>query len=370
MYSILKNLKTFCRRVGLNSDLKDIEEPVLKYLILRKRDDLKHYFIDLNNNQERCSSAKLIWAILWRLLVLIQFILCIVFVDIKTGKVPDYLFDCVQYWGGIPQFSFVIAIIYLLNTSAIILWFSFASNSVYRWLRIFQFINSFKEINSSKSRGEFKTFHLKLKFLINFVPIINKLVGTLIFFFPLLIFSINFEWKRFLFYGVPTTFIFTLFGSSISPVFCYSIFYYFLVCDYCRIRFKIFNKFLRNCLKLKTTDKYNMYKDFSEICAEVLAFNRFWNRYQIVIVFFVTPGNLLTLHQLLFAKLNVIGIIINIIAFVVLIVSQFLLNLMTSSINSESKKSYKLLIQIQRKFSVSVTQDLKVRPTGEGVREG
>ncbi len=155
---------------------------------------------------------------------------------------------------------------------------------------------------------------------------------------------------------------------SIVIVISYSFLYYFIVCYYCKVRFKSFNNYLKSLLngksnsflELKTVDK--LIEDHNSICLDTNLYNKFWQKYYFALTYTLIPFNLLAL-QLLFENLDLIPFVITLSISFETMSSFLMFTTITASINSEALKSYKALNKLFSLMSYSTNVGHKVKVT-------
>jgi hypothetical protein len=143
------------------------------------------------------------------------------------------------------------------------------------------------------------------------------------------------------------SFGFFYFGTTIIS---YSLLYYFIVCYYCKIRFKSFNNKLKRITKLVIFFRHKKFLDLVEehnsICCDIFMHNDFWRKYSFTIIYTIIPCSLMNLQHLFFENIN-IGIRGLLLVFAIgALFSLFELNLLMASINREAQKSYTFLLKV------------------------
>jgi len=146
----------------------------------------------------------------------------------------------------------------------------------------------------------------------------------------------------------------------------YSFLYYFIVCSYCKIRFKLFNNKIS---KLTTSRLFFVTKTVSElieeqnnICNDIIIHNKFWRKYSFAMTYSLFPMNLLVLHTLLFEELVEYLFILGLTFTIPTLVSQFMLDSVTALVNKESSKSYKILFKfyLDKNMKIKLSNKIKV----------
>ena len=168
----------------------------------------------------------------------------------------------------------------------------------------------------------------------------------------------------FLIYGIISSLVIGLLGYAIIPVVFISNTGYYIICEFCRIRFKSLNNSLKRNFK-NLMIEYRLIDDLiiehNNICQQIKDYNRFWSRYYMAITYVSIPGNILLLHQLFFGGSgNVLLQMIFLMAFVSSFVNINTLNLLSAAINREANKSYKNFIQFKNHRLLRIRQQLNV----------
>ena len=123
----------------------------------------------------------------------------------------------------------------------------------------------------------------------------------------LTILIIFFDISDFIRYGIISAILLVFCVFYVFSVISFSFLYYFIVCYYFKFRFKSFNNsILLNSssqlfLRFKFIDK--LIKDHNKICYDIKVYNKFWQKYYLVICYSLIPFNLLLLHGIIFEKM-------------------------------------------------------------------
>jgi hypothetical protein len=272
--------------------------------------------------------------------------------SVKNGRVPDYYFDVVQYIGGITEFFYAMGINSLILSLVVIILLNKKEINYFRWLDIIKVLKGIKNMNSIKihDKNVHKIFVRKIKYVLIFAKILIK-IDT----FSLVLVSITglylfYDVKDMLIYGILSVVKFHLFFISMVIVISYGFFYYFIVCYYCKLRFKSFNDKVMKTISSQIFYSRKKFKalieEHNSICNDINVHNKFWKYYSFAITYTLIPINLMILQQVFFEDIIIPILILAVIFFVVFLSSQVTVNSITASINKEASISYKILIRL------------------------
>jgi hypothetical protein len=297
---------------------------------------------------------------IWQIFNMIHWIILIK--NYKNESFPLFYNNIIRYVGGITEFCYTLGLFGQIISFIIICIFNYSDSNHYKW---FQIIKVFKGIQTMDSIGFYdekaiRKLITKIKF-IKFFTIILADFGTifvcltsltiLIIFFNslnIIIGTLNALWLL----------ISTFFVLKITTSFLY----YFIVCDYCRMRFKLFNDILRNTRKISGSRKVNkLLCEHNRICGQIIGYNKFWKNFYFAINYTLIPMNLMLLQQLLFEDLMLITFIAILIISVGYSLTHFVLNHLAASINREASKSHKYLQKLFIKILSSIDPKRKLK---------
>jgi hypothetical protein len=328
--------------VKLKEDLRvnDIDLALFKYEILNNEtiDDLIS-----SGDKKRNKTYKTYSLIALILFNIIRFIIYIMVSN--DGKNPKIYLDFCQYMGGMTQFHRLETVLSLILTLAITILFNYSHNM--QWIEI---IGILKGVRIMKNmRNSALEFWQKFINRIKFVQIIIKLaVYSSIFFLTLTLVSfviVSHDLIEIFKYGVIGIIIYFLMGFFVMFIISHSFLYFYIVCYYCRMRFRIFNNFLETKFVNKMFLKYKLLDElFREHNSnKIIFYNKFWKHYFFAINYTLIPAYLLSLHQIIFVDSNLLIFITLFSCLSGSLGLHFILNLLIGSINKESSKSYKSL---------------------------
>jgi hypothetical protein len=343
--------------------IKDIDSPLYKYLYFYRIDIRNCFVSDRQKLVQKIKSNTL--SIILIIYIIRYGILLKIF---KTKKV--HYFDIIQYFGGFPEFYYLCAIFVLIFSFRILYIFNHSNSNDYEWLQIIKVLNGSQSFDSLKiyNKNEIQKYVQKIKSFKFFLNLFNYSHNIFNFFSTLAVLFLFFNYSDLIRFGILSAFIYLMisyFGLSISA---FSFFYYFIVCFYCKTIFKSFNNFIKLLfdgkskafLKYKTVDQ--LIKDHNSICLDIKLYNKFWQKYYFGLTYTLIPMNLILLHIILFEEQMLFLLCADILFFLGTIISHFIFNLITASINSEASKSYKSLLQMYLKsnFLVNTRRKMKV----------
>jgi hypothetical protein len=290
---------------------------------------------------------------------------------LKNKRVPVHYLDIIEYFGGIPEFSYLCIILCSILTLAIVLIFNHSNDKEYEWLQIIKILNGLNSTDSLKfyEKKETKNYINRIKSVRIFTI---SLFYTMILLDTLLCFAVIFLYFSFwdlIIYGIMVSIVFLLWVYFCLSVIAISFFYYFIVCYYCKKRFESFNNYIKQLLnqKSKAFLKYKTFDQLIEghnrICSEIRLYDMFWQKYYFCLTYTLIPINLLFLQLILFEDLMQPLLWPLVTFFFGTFSSQMMFNLITASINSEASKSHKALVQIYDKMNYSLNIKRKIKVT-------
>jgi hypothetical protein len=332
---------------GDQLSIKEIDLPLYKYGLMF-RHDINGYFDDyIKRRKQKIKSFALT---VWLLFCFLHFLICLL--SVKNGRVPDYYFDVIQYVGGITEYFYAMGINGLILSLVVIILLNKKEINYFRWLDIIKVLKGIKSMNAIKihDKNVHKIFVHKINYLLILAKIsikINVLFLVLVSITSLYLF---YDLKDMLIYGILSAVKFSLFFISMIVAISYGFVYYFIVCYYCKLRFKSFNdKVMKTIISrlFYTRKKFKVLaEEHNSICNDINLHNKFWKYYSFAITYTLIPTNLMTLQQVFFEDIMIPILILAIIFLVVFLSSQVMLNSITASVNSEASNSYKILIRL------------------------
>jgi hypothetical protein len=325
-----------------NLRINDIDLALFKYEIINEEtiDDLLRSGSNKRNKSYKTYS--LIALILFNIIRYITY----TFVSIN-GKVPKSYLDLSQYFGGITQFHRLEILFCLIITLAITILFNYSP--CMQWIEIIGIL----EGNRIMERMTNSDFEFWEKFInrIKFMRIIIKLAVNSTAFFctqmSIILVIISHDLIEIFKYGITGVSIYLSLCFPVIFILYYSFLYYYIVCYYCRIRFRIFNNFLEQKITNKMFIKYKvideLFREHNGICNKIIFYNKFWKHYFFAFNYVLIPIYLLLLQQIIFEEINFPVFITLLFGLMGSIGANLTINSLTASINKESSKSYKSL---------------------------
>ncbi len=345
--------------------IKDIDSPLYKYLLFY-RFDIRNRF--LTNKQKLYQRIKNNILCIYLFLSIVRY--GIYLIVCKNGKIPIYYLDIIQYFGGITEYFYLNSFFFSILCLRILYIFNHSNSDEYEWLNIIRALCGLKSIYSFKfhDKNDIQLFVNKMKKLklFNYLSVYFYLLITVLMIMTVSIFFLN--TPDLIVYHILSAILYFSFNFSIITVISYSFLYFFIVCYYCKMRFKSFNNYLKSLLngksnsflELKTVDK--LIEDHNSICLDTNLCNKFWQKYYFALTYTLIPSNLLAL-QLLFENLDLIPFIITLSTSLETMGSFLMFTTITASINSEALESYKALNKLFSLMSYSTNVGRKVKVT-------
>jgi hypothetical protein len=348
--------------VRLREDLRinDIDLALFKYEIINEEtiDDL------LNNGGNKRNKSYKTYSLIALILFNIIRYITYTFVSIN-GKVPKSYLDLCQYAGGITQLYRLANLFCLILILAIIILFNYSHSM--QWIEIIGIL----EGNRVMERMRNSNFEYWDKFInrIKLMRIITKLaVYSSVFLYALMsivLVIISHDLVQIFKYGIIGILLYISLGFPIIFILFYSFLYYYIVCYYCRMRFRIFNNFLEQKIKNKMFIKYKvideLFREHNGICNKIIFYNKFWKHYFFAINYILIPIYLLVLQQIIFEETNFPVFITSFSGFIVSVGTHLTINSLAASINKESSKLYKSLHNFYLKLIPSLNTKRKIK---------
>jgi hypothetical protein len=147
--------------------------------------------------------------------------------------------------------------------------------------------------------------------------------------------------------GILSALLYLSIAYTLFSLMSYSFLYFFIVCFYCKMRFRYFNNSLitKSSHKIFTELKLinNIIEEHNIICNQIISYNKFWKTYYSAFMYTLIPINLMLLQQILFEEIHFITFIALVLVLSLFLGLHLILNIIIASINGESTKSYKYL---------------------------
>jgi hypothetical protein len=283
----------------------------------------------------------------------------------KNGIVPMNYLDISQNIGMLPQFARINTFIILILTYSIIDMFS-DQNLIYgQFFDIINFLKGTEARNKLRLQdvNELMNFKKKVKLIKAIVDYGVPLINLSLSFLCLTSIALKY-YPDFLLEGILSAIIFCSMGFFIVMVVFNGFLYYFIVCYYCKIRLKVFNRTLVDLDSgklLRNLSTIAILSDSNYCCSEVILHNKVWRKYYFTLTYVLIPLNLVLLHQIIFATVPFATLSFMIIFLIGALIAHYILNLLTASLNKEVSKSYKLLMKYYYKNNRQLNSNLKIK---------
>jgi hypothetical protein len=341
-----------------NLRLYDIDLPLFKYEIINSETVDVLLSNGDNKRNKRYKTYSLIALMLFNIIRYITYI----FIS-NNGRVPKSYLDLCQYIGGITQFHRLEILLSLIITLVIIILFNYSHNM--QWIEIIGILKGLTIMRKSiDSDLEFWEKFIKR---IQLIRIIIKLgVYSTIFFYTLMsviLVIASHDLIEIFKYGIPGILVYFSMGFPTVFILSYSFLYYYIVCYYCRMRFRIFNYSLKfenkMFIKYKLIDE--LFREHNSICNKIIFYNKFWKHYFFAINYTIIPFNLLLMQQIIFEKTNLSIFMTLFSALCGSLGSHLMLNSIIASVKKESSKSHKSLHNFFFNFVTAINIKRKIK---------
>jgi hypothetical protein len=243
--------------------------------------------------------------------------------------------------------------------------FNYSDENLYEWLDVIEVLKGLKSVNTIglENKEEYKLFIRRIKFFKFLVEISLKCFVYLSFFVLITIAFLVFDTTQSIFYGILNAMFHWLWMNCSFGVQLYSFLFYFIICYYFRLRFKLLNNNIPRNSKLYVAElNARIIREHNNICNDIAKYDKFWRRFYFALTYTIIPINLMFLQQILFDDLILTAILMASMAVIIYLFSHIILNLISASINASASKSHKFLFEFQTKFlsKINVRQRIKV----------
>jgi len=265
----------------------------------------------------------------------------------KDGKVPVSYLDTSQYIGGITQFHRLETLCALISGFVIILIFNYKHDI--QWLEIIGILKGLRPMEGIKSfnKKTVEKFVKRIKFMKNLIITANVTTISSLALMAILVNIISLDLINILKFGISGVLMHILLSISYIPIFTYSFLYYYIVCQYCKMRFDSINEVLKSLSSNHIFIEYKKLNDLLAehdiICHKIISYNKFWKTYYLTINYTLIPLNLLMLQQILFEESNIPTRFALCSIFSLFLGLHLILNSIIASVNKVSSKSCKIL---------------------------
>ena len=239
-----------------------------------------------------------------------------------------------------------------------------------RIIRILKFYDSIKRKNILIDNIELqKKLIMTINVTKKLILMTIKILRVLLVLVAVLFTALNYNFQDFFWFGIIGGLFHYLIHTSMVVVTCGSFFYFFIICYYLNLKFKAFkrkicditDRFRKHPEAMTTCSKTfkAIIRDINKICNEIIIYNKFWRKYYFALNYTLIPINLIFLQLIFFESDQIILRIMLAISCVCAIGAHIACNTVISSINRESKKSYKFLYELY--FSCNSSLGIRIR---------
>jgi hypothetical protein len=343
-----------------SSIIEDIDLPLYKYGLIYKQ-NIDNY---LATNKQKILQQFKSYA-LTAILLIVSILLFIHLKFYKNPKDTIFYYDLFNYLGGLTEYTYAICLLGSLTSLRLIYLFNYSDESLYEWLDIIEVLKGLKSVDSIglENREEYKLFIRRIKLFKFLVEISLKFFFYLSFFILITIAFLVFDTTQSIFYGILYAMFHWLWMNYSFGVQLYSFLFYFIICYYFRLRFKLLNNNISRNSKLSVAElTAKIIREHNNICNDILKYDKFWKRFYFVVTYTIIPINLMFLQQILFDDIILTAILLASMVVIIFIFCHIILNLISAAINTNASKSHKFLFKFQIKFlsSINVRQRIKV----------
>lgn len=348
--------------------LQSIDEPLLRYAITY-RFHLTELSISKSINKRNAKS------------ITNSLLLCLIFNALRhviyiiysnNGKVAKYLFDVIQYAGGISVYNYIGVISGTLLTIRTIHLFNYSPDSHFLWFDVIKLLKYCNDDNYYKFEKYLDITKLmrKSKFMYRIINLILYAFYRCAFVVLLIFLFTKFENWQIVYYGIFSILIFAFYLYVICGVIFYTFFYFCIIVEFCKLRYANVNKLLQKMISNKQIIAQNsifndLIAEHNNVCQMINNYNAFWSKYYLALNYTIIPLNLVCLQQIFFENIEFLIWLCTTLFAITLIVLHISLNVMTAAVNKESTISYNYITKMVNNHSewITIRQKLKVSTT-------
>ena len=311
---------------------------------------------------EKCPSPyRPYFHLVWRIFHLSYLIFCMI--CFQRGRMTKSHLDFVYLIDGNVQFLYLSLIIFLLVSLTVVLIFNFTGLKTRdQWLRILMAMDSFETLKAYgiSDKHQWNKLNNRVYLVFKFGQYNTKLAPVLMAGCGLLVCALSYNVGDFVIYGTLSSFNMFVIGQAICQTYISSFACFFIIIDFCRVRFKILNSSLQS--KNSGINFFILIKEHNSICKSMAMFNRFWRTFYLNYIFITLPGNSMMLHELLFSTSTNFILLFTLSEGVMFVsVSNLIINTMAANVNKEANKSYRNLLRISRVNKLGLRHNIKVK---------
>jgi hypothetical protein len=282
----------------------------------------------------------------------------------KNPNYPLFYFDPLNYFGGLTQFVFATCLLGSVLCLRLIHLFNYSDESLYKWLDIIEVLKGLKSLDSIglENNKQYELFIKRIKFFKFLIEISIKIISILVLFVLIGLTFLFCDTIQSLFFGILNAMFHSVWVNCALSVEFYSFLFYFIVCYYSTIRFKILNNKISRNSKLsfsKLTTR--IIREHNNACNDILRYDKFWKKFYFTLTYTIIPINLMFLHLILFDDLILTAFLIASMIVIIFLFSHIVLNLISASVNKNALKSHNSIFKFQTKFSSKINVKNKIK---------
>jgi hypothetical protein len=324
----------------------DIDLIFYKYGILYKH-DINNY---LNNDSKKRRQKFKTWSLsVWLVFNIIRYSLYLYYS--KNGRLPLYYFDIIQNFGGITVYYYAAALSVTILSLRILTLFNSSNKSYFKWFEIINTLKGIEMNDNLRISGpkEFGSFTRKIRILKILIFYLFKFFDC-VWILSLITLLITFyQLEDIIKYGIIASIFHWFWYHWVAALSIYSILTFYIVCEFCRIKFKLLNDKISRILsfefiRLSAVDE--ILEEHNRICQTIFLYNRFWKKFYFGLNYTSILLSLLFLQLILFETILPIPYFISLFS---LLSAFFLLQtfiLITASVYKKSRESHKLIFKL------------------------
>jgi hypothetical protein len=341
--------------------IENIDLPLYKYGLIHKQ-NINNYLVTEKQKKFQKFKSYALTAIFF--VIIIRLLLHFKFY--KNPNYPLFYFDPLNYFSGLTQFTYAIYLLGSVFGLRLIYLFNYSDESLYKWLDIIEVLKGLKSLDSIglKKNKEYESFVKRIKFFEFLIEISIKIILIVSLFFCMGLTFLVYDTIQSLFFGILNTMFHWFWTNCAFGIESYSFLFYFIVCYYSKIRFKILNNIISRNSKLPVVKlTARIIREHNDVCNDILRYDKFWNKFYFALTYTIIPINLMLLHLILFDDLILTSFLIFSMVVIIYLFSHIVLNLISASVNKNALKSHKYLFKFQTKFSsrINLKQKIKVK---------
>jgi hypothetical protein len=182
---------------------------------------------------------------IWQIFNTIHWIILIK--NYKNESFPLFYSNIIRYVRRITKFYYALDIFGSIISLIIICIFNYSDSNHYKWLEIIEVLKGIQTMDSIGIYDEraIRKLITKIKFIKFFIIIVTDFGTIFICLMSLTVLIIFFNSLNIII-GTLNALWLLIYSFSVLKITTTSFLYYYIVCDYCRMRFKLFNNVLKS----------------------------------------------------------------------------------------------------------------------------